>query len=105
MIARDGLRRVTDGAAFTAVLIGAALVTASAAEARCAPRYYVGESSGIFATTTGIAARADWRARVREDVGGNFALWSRADNRSTRCSRPEAGGRWFCRARARPCND
>jgi hypothetical protein len=101
MFGRKGLR----GAASAAALVFAALATASVAEARCTYRYFVGEAQGIFATTTGIAARADWRAQVREEVGNNFALWSRADGRSTRCSRPEGGGRWTCRARARPCND
>jgi hypothetical protein len=101
MIARTGLQ----AAAGAAALVVAALATASVAEARCTYRYYVGEAEGIFATTTGISARADWRAQVRENVGGNFAFWSRADNRSTRCTRPEGGGRWTCRARARPCSD
>jgi hypothetical protein len=99
------VRKGWHGAAGAVALAAAALVTASTADARCAPRYYVGEAEGIFSTTTGIAARADWRAQVRQDVGSNFALWSRADNRTTRCSRPESGGRWFCRARARPCNE
>ena len=100
MIALKGLR----SAAGAVALAGAMLATASAADARCAYRYFVGVADGIFATTTGMAARADWRAQVREEVGSNYALWSRADNRSTRCTRPEGGGRWTCRARARPCN-
>jgi hypothetical protein len=101
MIARKGLH----GAAGAVALVGAALATASAADARCASRFYVGEAEGIFATTTGIAARSDWRAQVRESIGSNFALWSRASSKSTRCTRREGGGRWFCRARAIPCND
>ncbi|MBO0762989.1 MAG: hypothetical protein J2P50_00085 [Hyphomicrobiaceae bacterium] len=98
MIARKGLH----GAA---ALVVATLATASIADARCASRFYVGESEGIFATTTGIAARSDWRGQVSENIGSNFALWSRAINKSTRCTRREGGGRWFCRARAVPCSD
>ncbi|HEY1247224.1 MAG TPA: hypothetical protein VGF29_20580 [Hyphomicrobiaceae bacterium] len=101
MIARKGLH----GAAGAIALVAAALATASTADARCASRFYVGEADGIFSITTGIAARSDWRAQVRENIGSNFALWSRAINKSTRCRRPEGGGRWFCRARAIPCND
>jgi hypothetical protein len=98
MIARKGLHGAV-------ALAAAALATASTADARCASRFYVGEAEGIFATTTGIAARSDWRAHVRENIGSNFALWSRASSKSTRCRRAEGGGRWFCRARAVPCND
>jgi hypothetical protein len=97
MIARKALCGVAGVAALFA--------TASSASAECAERYYVGEATGIFATTTGIAARADWRGQVRSRVGSEFAYWSRARNRSTRCSRPETGGPWHCVARARPCTD
>jgi hypothetical protein len=100
MIARKGLLGATGAAALAAAL----LATASSADAACAPRYYVGEAEGFFYTTTGIAARSAWRGEVREHVGSNFALWSQAHNKTTRCVRPEEGGRWTCRARARPCN-
>ena len=100
MIARKGLF----GAAGAAVLAAATLATASSADAACAPRHYVGEAQGFFYTTTGIAARSAWRGEVRERVGSDFALWSRSYNRTTRCFRSEDGGRWTCRARARPCN-
>ena len=83
--------------------MAALLATASSASAECASRYYIGEATGFFYTTTGIAARSDWRRRVRIGEGGDFAYWSQARNRSTRCYRPESGGRWYCRARARPC--
>ena len=101
MIARKGLQC----AAGAAALVVAALATASTADARCSYRYYVGVAEGIFSTTTGISARADWREQVREGIGSNYALWSRAQGRTTRCTRPEGGGRWTCQARARPCND
>ena len=100
MIARKALLGVVGAAAFAA----STLFTAGAADARCTVRYYVGEATGIFYTTTGIAARADWRGQVGAIEGGAFALWSRARNRTTRCSRREEGGRWYCQARARPCD-
>jgi hypothetical protein len=104
MMARSALRGAWCGAAGAAALVAATLVTASSADAACAPRYYIGEATGLFYTTTGIAARSDWRRRVRSREGFEYGFWSRARNRSTRCYRPEGGGRWFCRARARPCD-
>jgi hypothetical protein len=97
-------RKAWCGAAGGAALVAATLVTASSADAECA-RYYIGEATGFFYTTTGIAARSDWRSQVRRREGYEFGFWSRARSRSTRCYRPEGGGRWFCRARARPCDD
>jgi hypothetical protein len=97
-------RRALLGAVGAATLAASTLVTAPSAEARCAVRYYTGEAIGIFYTTTGIAARSDWRGQVRVAEGGEFALWSRSRNRTTRCVRREEGGRWYCRARARPCD-
>jgi hypothetical protein len=97
-------RRVLGGAAGAAALVAATLATASSADAACASRYYIGEARGLFYTTTGIAARSDWRGQVRSTEGYGFGFWSRARNRSTRCYRPEGGGQWYCRARARPCD-
>ncbi len=97
-------RRILWAAAGAAALGAATLATASSADAACAPRYYVGEARGFFYTTTGIAARADWREQVRRREGFEFGFWSRSRNRSTRCLRPEGGGRWYCRSRARPCD-
>lgn len=99
------VRKVLQGAAGAAALVGATLATASSAEAECVDRRYVGEAYGLFHTTTGIAARADWRREVRQQIGYEFARWSRSRDRTTRCSRPESGGRWYCRARARPCDN
>jgi len=87
-----------------AALVAAALATAGPADAACAARYYVGEARGLFYTTTGISARSDWRSQVRRREGNEFGFWSRARNKTTRCIRPEGGGGWYCRARARPCN-
>lgn len=75
---------------------------APAAQADC-KRTVVGESKGILRATAGIAARADWRGRVRARHGSEYAWWSRARSRVTRCYRPE-GERWYCRASARPCD-
>ena len=104
MMARRALRAAVCGAAGAAALAAASLATAASADAACAPRYYIGEARGIFYTTTGIAARSDWRGQVRRREGYEFGFWSRAQNRSTRCYRPEGGGRWYCRSRARPCD-
>jgi|RhiMetdeSRZDD1v2_1073273.scaffolds.fasta_scaffold219055_2 hypothetical protein len=104
MMARRVLYAAARGAAGVAALVAATLATAPSADAACAGRYYIGEATGIFYATTGIAARSDWRGQVRRREGNEFAFWSRANNRSTRCYRPEGGGRWFCRARARPCD-
>jgi hypothetical protein len=98
-------RKEVIGAAGAVALIAATLATAPAAVAECAGRYYVGEATGFFRTTTSIAARSDWRSQVRRREGGEFGLWSRARNRFTRCSKPESGGRWYCRAVARPCDE
>jgi hypothetical protein len=103
-MARKARLVVLRGAAGVAALVGASLGLAPSADAACAARYYVGEATGLFYTTTGISARSDWRSQVRRREGNGFAFWSRSRNRSTRCSRPEGGGRWFCRARARPCD-
>jgi hypothetical protein len=96
-------RRALLGAVGAATLAASALVWAPPAEAVCRG-YFTGEAIGIFYTTTGIAARADWRSQVRDAAGSEFALWSRSRDRTTRCFRRETGGRWFCRARARPCD-
>jgi hypothetical protein len=101
MIARKALLGVVGAAAFAA----STLLTAPAAEARVCKGYYTGEATGIFAATTGIAARADWRGQVNAREGSRFALWSRSRDRRTRCERRESGGRWFCQARARPCDE
>jgi hypothetical protein len=101
MLARKGLLGGVAGAGALAV---AALGTASSADAACASRIYVGEATGVFYTLTGISARSDWRAAVRLHLGGEYAFWSRATRRSTRCYRPAGGGRWTCRAVARPCD-
>jgi hypothetical protein len=100
MPARKGLLGAAAGAGALAV---AMLAAAPSADAACANRIYVGEATGVFYTLTGISARSDWRAAVRRRLGGEYAFWSRATSRSTRCYRPEGGGRWTCRARARPC--
>jgi hypothetical protein len=100
MIARKGLL----GASSALALVGVALATAPDAEAACARQYYTGRAYGVFATTTGIAARADWRAEVSRHEGPEFTRWSRASKRTTRCTRAESGGRWYCRARAIPCD-
>jgi hypothetical protein len=97
-------RRVLCGAAGAATLVAVTLAMASSADAACASRHYIGEARGLFYTTTGISARSDWRGQVRRREGYEFGFWSRAQNRSTRCYRPEGGGRWYCRARARPCD-
>jgi hypothetical protein len=99
MIARKALL----GAVGAATLAASALVWAPPAEALCRG-YFTGEATGIFYTTTGIAARADWRGQVAAIEGSQFTLWRRARNRTTRCQRRETGGRWFCQARARPCD-
>ena len=99
MIARKALLGAVGGATIAA----SAFVWAPSAEALCR-RYYTGEATGIFHATTGIAARADWRGQVGANEGAEFALWSRARSRTTRCQRREAGGRWYCQARARPCD-
>lgn len=104
MMARNARLGVARGAAAAAVFVAATLAASHPAEAACAGRYYIGEATGIFYATTGISARSDWRSRVRRREGNEFAFWSRANNRSTRCYRPEGGGRWYCRARARPCD-
>jgi hypothetical protein len=96
-------RRALLGAVGAATLAASALVWAPSAEAACRG-YYTGEATGIFYTTTGISARADWRGQVGAIEGSQFALWSRSRNRTTRCFRREDGGRWYCRARARPCD-
>jgi hypothetical protein len=101
---RGAARGLACGVAGAVALLATTLATASSADAACAPRYYVGEARGLFYTTTGIAARSDWRVQVRRREGVEFGLWSRSRNRSTRCVRPEGGGRWVCRARARPCD-
>ena len=86
-------RSVLWGAASAAALVAATLATADRAEA-----------TGLFYTTTGISARSEWRSQVRGRLGNEFAFWSRARDRATRCRKPEGGGSWHCRARARPCN-
>jgi hypothetical protein len=96
-------RSVLWGAAGAAALLAATLATADRAEAACAG-YFVGEATGLFYTTTGISARSDWRSQVRRRLGNEYAFWSRARDRATRCRKPEGGGSWYCRARARPCN-
>jgi hypothetical protein len=95
--------RLLHGAAVAAALAAVSIFAVPSAEARCAERLYLGEANGLFQATTGIAARSAWRREVREHLGGDFAYWSRARNRVTSCSRRD-GGRWHCRARARPCN-
>lgn len=97
-------RRILWAAAGAAALGAATLATASSADAACARSRYGGEARGVFYTTTGIAARADWRRSVRRRLGFEYGYWSRAQDRSTRCLRPEGGGRWYCRARAVPCD-
>ena len=90
--------------AATAALVAASILAAPSAEARCAERLYFGQASGLFRGTAGIAARSAWRSAVRERLGGDFAYWSRARSRTTSCTKRE-GERWYCRARARPCNN
>jgi hypothetical protein len=98
MIARAFLCGAVGAAAFLATTI----VTTSSAEAACASRTFTGRASGLLRSTTGIAARTDWRADVRRELGFSYGFWSRASNRVTLCNRRASGG-WYCRARARPC--
>jgi hypothetical protein len=96
--------RLLHGVAAAAALVGASILAAPSAEARCAERLYFGEANGLFRATAGIAARSVWRSAVRERLGGDFAYWSRARSRVTSCTKRE-GEQWHCRARARPCNN
>ena len=99
-------RKALFAAAGAAALLTAALVTAPAAAARCSRDYFTGEASGPrpLRAITGVAARAQWRKEVTLHLGAEYALWSRSENRITRCviRRGESG--WHCTARARPCN-
>jgi hypothetical protein len=96
------LRKVLLGTIGATALGAATFIPMSSAEAqRC--RRYTGEASGLLRAATGIAARADWRLQVRQDLGFGAALWSRAQGRVTRCFRRPAGGNWHCRATARAC--
>ncbi len=99
-------RKALFAAAGAAALLTTSLVTAPAAEARCSRDYFTGEASGPrpLRAITGVAARAEWRKEVTRELGAEYALWSRSQNRITRCViiRGESG--WRCTARARPCN-
>jgi hypothetical protein len=98
MIARAFLCGAIAAAAFSATTI----MTSTSAEAACTSRTFTGRASGLLRSTTGIAARNDWRAEVRREVGYSYGFWSRASNRVTMCSRRSSGG-WYCRARALAC--
>ena len=99
-------RKALFAAAGAAALLTTTLVTTPAAEARCSRDYFRGEASGPrpLRALTGVAARAEWRKEVTRHLGAEYALWSRSENRITRCvvRRGESG--WHCTARARPCN-
>jgi hypothetical protein len=100
------VRSVLWGAVAAAALVATMLGTAEPIDAAtsCARNFYYGRARGVFYTTTGISARAEWRSNVRASLGNGYAFWSRATSRSTRCKKPEgSGGTWSCVSRAVPC--
>jgi hypothetical protein len=87
-----------------AIALGA-LTAAAAVPAGAACRGFVqATAEGTFQTPTEIVARARWRSEVREAHGGEFARWSLAKVKTMRCTKIQAGNRWTCLARARPCD-
>jgi hypothetical protein len=90
------------GVVGAAALVGAALIAAAPAEARCEREAYTGRATGLLRALTGVAARSDWRSEVRRYAGPDYAYWSRAKSRVTYCRKVNT--RWSCRARAIPCN-
>lgn len=85
-----------------AAMIGVSLAAAPAA-AVCKSGVVRGTSIGTFKTTTSLAARSIWRAKVRKRFGYKWAFWSKANDSATGCEKI-GPRRWQCTARARPCH-
>ena len=86
-----------------AALLGATALAPATANAAC--RGFVQASAeGTFKTPTELISRARWRSLVRERYSAEYAFWSKAEEKATRCYKSEPGDKWICAARARPCS-
>jgi hypothetical protein len=86
-----------------AVMLGATAMAPATASAAC--RGFVQASAeGTFKYPTELISRARWRSEVRDRYDSQYAFWSRAEEKSTRCTKSEPGDKWICAARARPCD-
>ena len=75
----------------------------TSAQAGC--RGYVqAHAEGTIKYTTELLSRARWRGEVRERYTAAHALWSKAENKTTHCTKGEPGEKWRCTARAKPCD-
>jgi hypothetical protein len=86
-----------------AVLLGATAMGPAAANAACRSFVQAG-AEGTFKLPTELISRARWRSEVRERYGAEYAFWSKAEEKATRCTKGEPGDKWRCAARARPCS-
>ncbi len=97
------LNKLISTAAVAAALIGASAMMPAPAEAAC-KKFRSATATGNFQFLVKATSRSRWRAKVRSLDGRQFASWARAVEKTEKCDKTGPGGRWYCRATARPCN-
>lgn len=66
--------------------------------------YHYGSSAGLSSKKAALAAGIkSWADFTDFEYGSDWARWSRAAEKSAKCSQAGIGGSWSCDLSARPC--
>jgi hypothetical protein len=96
------------GSAFTLAMLtlagaaGLSLLTSSAAAYECKNTYTTVGANAVLKVVAQGQARTAWSATVKNQLGLSWSVWDIAASKTQPCS--QAGGKWVCQAKAKPCN-
>ncbi len=95
------VKLINIGGLFAIALAATPMLTTQAQAYACAPTHHSVSSSKHVKGIAKISARKAWEAKMKNQFGITWAIWSIADGKSIQCKKE--GGKNKCTARAKPC--
>lgn len=89
------------GGVFAMALALSPVFTSQAQAYACAPTYHSVSAEKKLKGIAKIKARKAWEAKMKNQFGITWGIWSIAEGKSIQCKKE--GGKNKCTARAKPC--